>query len=245
LIPRIIHYVWLGPKPLDPISEKCLSSWRHFLPEWEIRCWNEKNSPMDHPFVRKMMERGYYGFASDYIRLEALETMGGLYLDTDMEFLLSPESLLNASCITAFLSRQNRISKNSVALGVVGAVPGHPWIRELRGAYGAATQAVMNTTLATDSLRRRGLSDLRDTPPDADFVQVSDVRIYHCDYFYPQKEAGEFLIRQRTTAVHHGLAQWGGPEDPFPWWKKLYDLRLDRKILRPIEAWIRKLRSHP
>jgi len=190
-----------------------------------------------------MMERKYYGFASDYIRLHALEKFGGLYLDTDIEFICSPQPILTASCVTAFLSNQNRISKNSVALGFIGACPAHPWIRQLRQLYGATTPAVMNTTLATESLRGRGLDRLRGSGNHFDYIDLEGIRIYHCDYLYPQKENGRFLLQPRTVAIHHGLAQWGGSEDPFPWWKKLHDFRLDRKILRPIEAWIRKARS--
>lgn len=198
---------------------------------------------MNHPFVQNMMKRKYYGFASDFIRLQVLEKYGGLYLDTDMELLQSPKPLLTASCVTAFLSNQNKVSKNSVALGFLGAVPGHSWILELRQLYERKTPAVMNTTLATKSLRSRGLVAHQGNGEDFEFIDIGDVRIYHCDYLYPQKENDNFLLQPRTVAIHHGLAQWGGPEDPFPFWKKLYDFRLDRKILRPIEAWIRKVKA--
>ena len=198
---------------------------------------------MDHPFVQNMMRRKYYGFASDYIRLCSLERHGGLYLDADMEFIRNPEHLFSASCVTGFLSAQNRITKNSVGLGFLGAVPEHSWIAELKNGYRAETPAVMNTSLATASLRRRGLANLKGIPPETDFVDVGEVRIFHSDYLYPQKECGEFKIRVRTVAIHHGLAQWGGPADPLPWWRKLYDLRLDRKLLRPVEAVLRKIRK--
>lgn len=198
---------------------------------------------MDHPFVQRMMERKYYAFASDYIRLYALEKFGGLYLDADMEIVSSPEPLLTAPCVTAFLSNQNKINKNSVALGFLGACPAHSWIQELRELYGPTTPAVMNTTLATESLRRRGLSRHRESGTQFDYIDLGMIRIYHCDYLYPQREGSRFSVQPRTVAIHHGLAQWGGPQDPFPWWKKIYDLRLDRKILRPVEGWIRRARS--
>ena len=198
---------------------------------------------MEHPFVQSMIKRKYYGFASDYIRLCPLEREGGLYLDTDMEFIQSPTHLFSSSCVTAFLSSQNRVSKNSVGLGFLGTEPGHPWIQELKKGYQARTPAVMNTSLATASLRRKGLAKLESVDPESDFVDVGGVRIYHADYLYPQKRGAEFKTGSRTVAVHHGLAQWGGPQDPLPWWRKLYDLRLDRKLLRPVEAFFRKIRN--
>ena len=63
MIPKIIHYVWLGGKPLSPLGMRCLASWRKHLPGWEIRRWDETNSPMNHPFVAKMMKEGKFAFA--------------------------------------------------------------------------------------------------------------------------------------------------------------------------------------
>lgn len=42
-IPRIIHYCWFGRGPLPQLAVKCIDSWKRFLPEYEIREWNEDN----------------------------------------------------------------------------------------------------------------------------------------------------------------------------------------------------------
>ena len=65
---------------------------------------------MNHPFVAKMMNEGKFAFASDLIRLHALLEFGGLYLDTDVELLQDPDSLVEGEkLIVSFHSVQNRL----------------------------------------------------------------------------------------------------------------------------------------
>ena len=238
MIPKIIHYVWLGGHPLNPLGLRCLSSWKAHLPDWRIKLWDEGNSPINHPFVRKMLADNKYAFASDYIRLHALANEGGLYLDTDMELKADVCPFLERPCVLAFLSAQNRPSKNSAALGFLASVPGHEWILQLLRSYTGQTEAVMNTTLATRSLKKRGLPKLRNKSPDCEFWDLGDIRIYHSDFFYPSLDR---CATHRCVAIHHGETSWHGQAASLPWWRRLYDLRLDRKILRPIERALRAL----
>jgi len=240
MIPKIVHYVWLGGKPLSALGERCLASWQKQLPGWKIRKWEESNSPTEHPFVKTMMKEGKFAFASDYIRLHALAEMGGVYFDTDMELLGDIRPILTHPCVLSFLSAQNRPSKNSAALGFLGAVPSHPWIQELRSLYGKLRKAVMNTTLTTESLQRHGLSRLRNEANDREFWDLGDIRIYHSDFFYPSADRKPV---HPQLAVHHAEGSWSGQAAPLPLWQKLIDLRVDRKLLRPIEQIFKRGRS--
>lgn len=195
---------------------------------------------MEHPFVKKMLVEGKYAFASDYIRLHALVEHGGLYLDTDMELVGDVTSLLQRPCVLTFISRQNRPSKNSAAMGFVGSVPNHAWIQELRQGYQNLRIARMNTTLATTSLQKRGLPRLKNETPDREYWDLGDIRIYHSDFFY--LSGGRSPVHP-SLGIHHAEGSWAGQEDPLPWWRQLYDLRLDRKILRPIEKVLKTFRK--
>jgi len=180
-----------------------------------------------------------YAFASDYIRLHALAEHGGLYLETDMELKVDVRPILNRPCVTAFLSAQNRPSKNSCALGFLASVPAHPWIFELKKSYRDLGKAVMNTTLATQSLKKRGLRKLDAEPADRELWDLGDIRIYHSDFFYP---AADRTPVYPSLAIHHAEGSWAGQAAPLPWWRRLVDLRLDRKILRPVEKMVKALR---
>lgn len=42
-IPRKIHYVWLGSAPLPASVKDCIKSWEKYMPDYSIKCWNEKS----------------------------------------------------------------------------------------------------------------------------------------------------------------------------------------------------------
>jgi hypothetical protein len=216
-------------------------SWQKHLPGWEIRRWDESNSPVEHPFVKKMMAERKFAFASDYIRLFALAEEGGLYLDTDMELIGDVTPLLTKPCVLAFLSAQNRPSKNSAGMGFFASVPQHPWVVDLKSDYAHLSKAVMNNSLTTRSLKARGLGMLRDDEPGRDFWELGDIRIYHSDFFYPPKSSGGFWPTPRTLGIHLAEGSWHGQASPLSVWRRFLDYRLDRKIMRPIEKVVKKI----
>ncbi len=95
MIPKIIHYVWFGGEmPLD--YKFCLCTWKQQLPDYAFKCWKEQNFDIHSvPFVEQAYKQKKYAFCADYIRLHALLTEGGIYLDTDVVVLKSFNTLLN------------------------------------------------------------------------------------------------------------------------------------------------------
>lgn len=43
MIPKKIHYIWLGGRPKSKLTEVCINTWKRNLPEYEIIEWNEDN----------------------------------------------------------------------------------------------------------------------------------------------------------------------------------------------------------
>ena len=104
MIPKVIHYVWVGGNPLTPLAEKCIASWEKFCPDYEIIEWNESNFDIHcMPFVEQAIEAKKYAFASDVARLMVVYENGGLYFDTDVEVIRSFDALLENQ---AFLTVQ-------------------------------------------------------------------------------------------------------------------------------------------
>jgi len=88
MIPKIIHYCWFGRNPLPASALKCIYSWRKFLPNYEIKEWNEDNFDVNIiPYTREAYEAKKYAFVSDYARFYILYHYGGLYFDTDVEII--------------------------------------------------------------------------------------------------------------------------------------------------------------
>ena len=81
MIPHVIHYCWFGGKPLPKSALKCISSWKKYFPDWEIKQWNEENFDINSiPYTREAAERGKWAFVSDYARFWILYHHGGVYL---------------------------------------------------------------------------------------------------------------------------------------------------------------------
>lgn len=82
-IPKIIHWVWLGEKP---IPSKIVETWKKHLPEgeWTYMLWNEKNFDMKScDFLSKSYSLKKYGICVDYMRAKVLSEYGGIWLDAD------------------------------------------------------------------------------------------------------------------------------------------------------------------
>ena len=139
-IPKVIHYVWVGPHPLTPLALRCIASWQEYLPDYELKLWNESNSPMDHPYVAQMYRAGKWAFVSDYVRFWALAREGGIYLDTDTEVLKSFDDLLEHK---AFFGQ----TKDGVtAAGVIGAEANQPAINDILAVYDTDTEFSLTRT---------------------------------------------------------------------------------------------------
>lgn len=97
MIPKTIHYCWFGRGPKPKLVRKCIASWKKYCPDYTIIEWNEDNFDISSAplFVRQAYEAKKWAFATDYIRLRILYDNGGIYMDTDVELIRSPELLLN------------------------------------------------------------------------------------------------------------------------------------------------------
>lgn len=49
MIPKIIHYCWVGNASKPKSVLYCIESWKKFCPDYEIREWNESN----YDFINK------------------------------------------------------------------------------------------------------------------------------------------------------------------------------------------------
>lgn len=137
MIPKIIHFCWLSGEPFPDLVQKCISSWKKNMPDFEFICWTSENFDISSVnFVREAVECKKWAFASDYIRLYALYTYGGIYLDSDVFVLKSFEPLLNNR---AFSSIEYCVSSNNyscnIEAAIIGAEKGHPWIKDCLEQY--------------------------------------------------------------------------------------------------------------
>lgn len=130
MIPKKIHYVWVGGKEKPADIQRCMNTWKKHLRDYEIIEWNEKNFDIDsHPFTKSAYAARKWAYVSDYIRAYAIYNEGGIYLDTDVLILDDFEKFLNDR---AFVGYEN---PDYPFTAVFGAEKGHPFVKSILDYY--------------------------------------------------------------------------------------------------------------
>lgn len=130
MIPKIIHYCWLSDDPYPDLIKSCFSSWNKHLPDYELKLWNTKTFDINSlPWVKQAYEAKKYAFAADYIRLYALYTEGGIYLDSDVMVYKSFNNLLDLP----YFIGQDFVGAFEPA--IIGAEKGLGWIKKIMEYY--------------------------------------------------------------------------------------------------------------
>lgn len=103
MIPKKIHYVWVGDKPKPELVLKCIASWKKHLPDYEIIEWgNDFLNTINNKYVQEATLAKKWAFVSDYIRLYALYHQGGIYLDTDVIVKANLDQFLTHDFFTSY-----------------------------------------------------------------------------------------------------------------------------------------------
>ena len=126
MIPKKIHYCWFGRNPLPESAQKCIASWRKYLPDYEIKEWNEDNFDINvNLYVKQAYESRKFAFVTDYVRLYALASEGGVYMDTDVEVLKTFDPFLHHHAFSGFENN------NYVPTGMMASEKNGKWVTEL------------------------------------------------------------------------------------------------------------------
>ncbi|MGX4763132.1 glycosyltransferase family 32 protein [Holzapfeliella sp. JNUCC 72] len=161
MIPKKIHYVWVGGNEKPKDIQKCLQTWKKHLSDYEIIEWNEDNFDINqNHYLKQAYEAKKWAFVSDYIRASVIYKYGGIYLDTDVLVL---DDLNDLRQNAAFVGFENPDYPFTAAFG---AEKHHPLIKDMLDYYD-------NLDFDFDS---------SDQMAGVNTVSVSDILIdkYHC-----------------------------------------------------------------
>ncbi|MEG2908334.1 MAG: glycosyltransferase [Erysipelotrichaceae bacterium] len=130
MIPKKIHYVWVGNKPKSKDIQRCMKTWSKHLTDYEFIEWNENNFDINsHPFIKQAYKDKKWAYVSDYIRAYAIYHEGGIYLDTDVLVLNDLQHFLNNKAFVGFENSEYPFT------AVFGAEPKHPFVKKMLDYY--------------------------------------------------------------------------------------------------------------
>jgi mannosyltransferase OCH1-like enzyme len=211
MIPKIIHYVWVGG-PLPDHHKAYMASWQETNPEFQIICWNEDNIDFGLPAVERAYRDKQYNKVSDLVRHVVVMQMGGIYLDTDFQLFKPLDILLSHKCFYGFQHETDH--PDWIAPGAFGAEPGHWFLAKVLDRMSEIEGTIMGRTrvttlgpqLVTSMLRNEGLSAYSPSG-----VYVKDIFCTPKHWFYPFDLGETFTpecVRDDTLAAHFWEGSW-------------------------------------
>ena len=202
VIPRKLHYMWLGGNPIPDNLKKCMESWNKYCPGYEIIEWNENNYNIaKNSYMKQAYEAKAYGFVPDYARLDILYNEGGFYLDTDVEIKRNIDDLRYQEAFCG-VEKWQVINFG----GLSGAMKGNPMIR-------AFLDARENILFCDDNgILNRNTCGFYDTKValrygymiSGETQTINGMNVYAYDYFHPY----DYMSRTVNETEHTYSIHW-------------------------------------
>ena len=212
MIPKKIHYCWFGKGKMPELALKCIESWRVNLPDYELKEWNENSFDINSNFyVKEAYESRKFAFVTDYVRLYALYTEGGIYMDTDVEVLKNLDRFLDLPAFSGFEDNVH------IPTGIMAAEKGSVWAGwQLKyyddrhfllpdGTLDLTTNVEIIGRLMGEKgfILRNGLYNFQNI-----------ITIFPRDYFCPKSHTtGKIELTQNTYTIHHFAGSWKSTSD--------------------------------
>jgi hypothetical protein len=146
-IPKVIHYIWIGPKAFPRESVELVKGWIAKHPGWRVKFWTDRQRPLPHPemelhlikdFAFLKLEKRFnqsdnFGEKSDVLRYEILFHEGGVYVDHDVQSIRPFDSICASYDFFCGLEMPFKTALSSTLLptnNIVGSRAGHPILKE-------------------------------------------------------------------------------------------------------------------
>jgi inositol phosphorylceramide mannosyltransferase catalytic subunit len=222
-IPRILHQIWYqGEAQMPDKFRRFSEGWRANHPDWTFHLWNETT-------MRDFIAGNYAWFLPVYdgypfniqridaVRYFILDSMGGLYVDADIESLKPVDTLLEGCSL--LVSRT--LGYNNA---VVGSAPGHalwPVIFDaLKANHARPARALFDFLIDADALfvaTSTGPRLFTESVRKSGVENDPDTRV--CPYWYfepgtPAEIDGRITVdadTSRSYGIHHMSQTWVSP----------------------------------
>ena len=192
MVPKKIHWCWLSGEPLPEGALECRSSWEKHLPEYEIVLWDLRKAQglQLPPVFRDAVARKKWAVAADCVRLCAVFSEGGVYLDSDvMVYKPFSDEMLGSDFFTATEDCNGRVDLQAA---VFGAAKWHPFLRDCLEFY--------------EGLEGSAYEDVLESRAIAPWIYA---QVAYAKYgLQPDKHAKQLLAHGMAVYPHHIFAGW-------------------------------------
>jgi len=225
MIPKILHQIWIGPKPAPT---NLMKTWKEKHPDFEYILWTEKEIEyrrLQLSCIDKINMIPEINGKADIIRWERLYQYGGYFVDADSICIEPFDYYFSGKSAFATFENEN-VRAGLIATGTMGFIPKHPlcldiihWINS-----NESTQLIKETR-AWYSVGPGLLTKMLDTG------KYKDVSIYPSHCFLPIHFTGPVYEGHKKV---YGYQEWGTAKQSYD---TMNSVVLPKELLEPI-TWV-------
>lgn len=231
MIPKVIHYCWLSNDPFPEKIKLCMQSWKEIMPDYEWKLWNTESFDIENsiPYVKDAFACKKWAFVADYIRLYALYTEGGIYLDSDVKVLKRFDDFLHHGFFSSLeyhpfmIERDNSlqdidsegnrivdkyISGIELQAAVMGSEKGHPFVKQVLEWYKDKRFIKDDGTMGLDIIAPQIYARIAEQYgfryKDVNQMLKNDMMIYRSEIFAGNRRE----VTSNSYAIHYCENSW-------------------------------------
>ena len=193
---------------MPSLAHKCIASWKKYLPDYELKLWDESNFDLNsNTYTKEAYGARKFAFVTDYVRLHALYHEGGIYMDTDVQLIKTLDDLLGLPAFTGFESDVD------VPTGIMASEKGGVWAGEQLAYYNdrhfllnGSPDLTTNVQIISGTMAQNGF-----LLNNSYQVYKDNMHVFPKDYFCPKSRSGVVTLTKNTYCIHHFNGSWQSP----------------------------------
>ena len=223
-IPKRIFYVWGANEPKREEVKKCISSWKKYLPDYDIVEINDESTEYfnfqeelkNNKWFRTVYNRKMWAYVADYIRIKTLYNHGGIYFDTDVSVVQNIDKFLHEPAFVGMQRSSLDGNGDWVEPAVLGAKKSNLFIKKILHFY---ENLIWEKPIYTMPqlfdyfLREYDIFPFPDRNSQK-IIKLDNITIYPEKYFIPyrfREEYSDSCITPDTHTIHWWGSSWVKP----------------------------------